>query len=367
MTRRVGAKAGGQPVAITGKVTWPRGAKEPQLDLALKGENLPFVRQTGLLLRGDLDLKMRTDEGGTTRVSGAVKLRDSLFLADVRSFIPGSGGRSAPLRRPPFFSVEQEPFNAWTLDVALTGPRFLRIRTPVFTGTASARFQLGGTLGDPRVTGEATVENGQVLLPFALMKVEQGTVRILASDPFEMRLMFAATGRRYGYDLRLDITGTANSPTILFSSSPALESEQVLLMVMAGEAPQNEVNYTGRQRATRLGAYVGQSLLGQLGADPTTAENFSLTVGERVSEQGRETYGLEYMLNERWSLVGEYDEFDDYNVGVKWRALRGEAARKRESLKAKEEEDAAVEASVERKKAREEKAAASGDGNGGRN
>lgn len=330
--REVRATTGGQPVTLTGTASLPPG-REPRLDLALLGENLPFVRQAGLLVRGDLDLRIKTGDDDVTRITGGTRLRDSLFLMDVRALLPSGGARNAPGRRPPYFAVTLPPFNAWTLDVAVDGDRFLRLRTPVFNGVASAHFRLRGTLGDPRVTGEAVVNQGQVLLPFATFAVRQGRVRITEMDPFEPRISLTGTSRRYGYDLRMEIGGTVERPELSFSSTPALESEQVLLMVMAGETPQNELSYTGRERAARLGAYLGQSLLGQLGADPTTADRLSVNVGERISRQGRETYEVGYELDPRWSLVGEYDEFDEYNVGVKWRFFSQKARRAEQEKK----------------------------------
>jgi translocation and assembly module TamB len=318
--KEVHASMGGQPVTLSGKVELPDG-KEPRLDLALRGEKLPFVRQAGLLVRGDLDLRIVTDDNAVTRITGATRLRESLFLMDVRALLPSGGARNAPGRRPPYFVVEAPPFDEWQLDVTVDGDRFLRLRTPVFAGLASAHFRLRGTLGDPRATGEAVINQGQVLFPFATFAVRQGEVRLTEANPFEPTISLMGTSRRYGYDLRMEMSGTVEKPLLTFSSTPALESEQVLLMVMAGEAPQNEVTYTGRQRAARLGTYLGQSLLGQLGADPSGSERLSVTVGERVSRRGRETYGVEYELTPRWSLVGEYDEFDDYNVGVKWRVF----------------------------------------------
>jgi len=64
--------------------------------------------------------------------------------------------------------------------------------------------------------------------------------------------------------------------------------------------------------------------------DDTQAERLSISTGERVSRQGRETYEVEYKLSDRFTLVGEYDEFDKYNAGVKWRMIapeKKEAAR----------------------------------------
>lgn len=316
--RQVRAKTGGQPVTLTGKVSLSDGW-EPRFDLALRGEKLPFVRQAGLLVRGDLDLRIVTDDAGLTRITGGTQLRDSLFLMDVRSLIPRGGARSAPGRRPPYFAVEHAPFDAWALDVQVRGDRFMRLRTPVFTGVLSTNFRLSGTLGDPRAIGEAVINEGQVLLPFATFAVRQGSVRLTESDPFDARLSLIGTGRRYGYDLRMELSGTAERPQLIFTSTPSLESDEVLLMVMAGELPQNELSFTGRQRAARLGVYLGQSLLDQFGADHETADRLSINVGERISRQGRETYGVEYEVAPRWTLVGEYDEFDEYNVGVKWR------------------------------------------------
>lgn len=318
--KQVSASSGGQLVTLSGTVALPEG-KTPRLDLALRGEKLPFVRQAGLLVRGDLDLRILTGDDEITRITGATKLRDSLFLMDVRAFLPTGGPRNAPGRRPPYFSVDVPPFDEWPLDVTVDGDKFLRLRTPVFSGVTSAHFRLGGTLGDPRAIGEAVVDQGQVILPFATFAVRQANVRLAEANPFEPRISLVGTSRRYGYDLRMEVTGTVEKPILTFSSTPPLESEQVLLMVMAGETPQNEVTYSGRQRAARLGAYLGRSLLGQLGPDPTAAERLSITSGERVSRQGRETYSAEYALSPRWSVVGEYDEFDEYNLGVKWRVL----------------------------------------------
>jgi translocation and assembly module TamB len=318
--RSVTAKAGGQPVTLSGTIQLPADAA-PRYDVALRGENLPFIRQTGLLVRGDLDLTLRTPAAGPPAISGTVRLRDSLFLSDVRAFLPG--GPKGGARQPPYFAVVTPPFEAWTLGVDISGGRFLRLRTAAFNGVASARFRLGGTLGEPRAIGEVMIDEGQVLMPFANFTVQQGTVRITEEHPHELAVFLRGTGRREGYELTLEITGTAEAPSIVFTSSPALDSEQLLLMVMTGAAPSNDITYSSTQRFARLGTYLGQSLLGSLGGDPTSADRLSIASGEDVSQQGRETYDVEYKLADRWKLVGEYDEFDDYNLGLKWRLYPG--------------------------------------------
>jgi translocation and assembly module TamB len=88
---------------------------------------------------------------------------------------------------------------------------------------------------------------------------------------------------------------------------------------MAGQPPKDEIATTESQRMARVGAFFGQSLLGSFSGDAGGADRLSITSGENVSEQGRETYNIEYRLNDRWALTGEYDEFDEYYAGLKWR------------------------------------------------
>jgi translocation and assembly module TamB len=312
----VTARMGGQLVKLQGRAQLPVN-RAPQLDLTLTGENLPFVRRSGLLIRGDLDLQLTTPASGIPVIQGNVGFRDSLFLADIRSLIP-SGGAKGVAARPPYFALETPPLNAWGLNIKVEGDRFLRLRTPVFNGVASTRFELSGTLGEPQIAGEALIDEGNIRLPFASFEVRQGEIR-LSRGQIEPQLYLAATTRRYGYDLRMELSGDASAPKLVFSSSPPLEAEQVLLMVMAGEAPSNEISTTDRQRVARFGAFFGQSLLGSLGGDPTGPERLTISSGGDISEQGRETYSIEYKLANRWALTGEYDEFDDYYGGVKWR------------------------------------------------
>ncbi len=317
---QVTATAGGRLVTLSGTIDFPDD-EAPRYAVALRGTDLPFVRQAGLLVRGDLDLTLRTPAAGPPVIGGTVRLRNSLFLSDVRSFLPG--GTNGDTRSPPYFSVEMAPLNTWKLNVGITGENFLRLRTPLFNGTATARLQLDGTLGEPRAIGEMIINQGQVLLPFATFIVKQGSAQIAESNPHELMIFLRATGRRYDYELTMEVTGTPESPSVVFTSSPALDSKQLLLMVMTGVAPQNELAVSSSQRLARLGTYLGQSLLTSIGGDATSADRLSLSTGENITRQGRESYEVEYKLADRWKLIGEYDEFDDYNVGLKWRLYPG--------------------------------------------
>ena len=288
-------------------------------DVALKGENLPLVRQTGVLVRGDVELKLSSPASGPPLLAGVVRLRDSLLFSDVRALLPR--GVRTRAQTPPYFAVELAPYRTWQLDVAVQGARFLKLRTALFNGIVSARFKLGGTLGVPSLRGEATIDEGAVKLPFATFVVQEGRVSLTPEQSSEPQVWLVGTVRRLNYDLRMEASGSAAAPALVFTSSPPLDSGQVLLMVMAGEPPHSETVYSDRQRVAQLGAFFGQSLFASLAGDSAATERLSLSSGESISRQGRETYEIEYRLSERWALVGEYDEFDDFNAGLKWRVF----------------------------------------------
>jgi translocation and assembly module TamB len=163
------------------------------------------------------------------------------------------------------------------------------------------------------------MSEGRVLFPFANFSVGTGRVRITQANPFTPSLDFRATTNTLGHDLAMSLTGAPDDPRLVFSSSPPLSSADILLLVMTGQSPDDGFAYTDQQRAFRLGTYLGQGILEQLLGLDMGEERLSLTSGDKVTRQGRETYKLEYKIDKRWTAVGEYDEFDDYNIGLKWR------------------------------------------------
>jgi translocation and assembly module TamB len=320
--QKLTAKLGGEPVSVDGSVTLVPG-EAPRLALGIKGKNLPLVRNTSLLIRNDIDLHANTDDLGVTRISGVITVRDSLALANLGSLLPT--GQRGVTRQPPYFTVDAEPFRTWPLAVEVRGQQAIKIRTTVFNGTASARFQLSGTLGEPRAVGELTVDQGQVLFPFATFVVQTGTVRLREADPFHATVNVIATSQRRDYQLRLEATGQLPTPTVVLSSTPTLDAEEVLLMVMTGQPPNNTdiTASSTAQRLALLGAYLGRGIFQDLGLGGE--DRLEISAGEQVSLQGRETYEFEYKLGRRWSLTGDYDQFDSYNAGVKWRVYTEES------------------------------------------
>jgi translocation and assembly module TamB len=289
----------------------------PPFQFRLTGTNVPLARQPESIIRSDLALAVTKTNGAPPLISGLAHMRDSYYLSDLSALVPGKVATSA--RRPPYFSIEDPGLADWRLALDVAGVRFLKVRSPLFNGELSANLKLQGTLKDPIALGDLKIDSGLVRFPFANFQVRQGLVTLSSQDPYHPQLLVSAASKQFGYDLRLEASGAVDAPVVQFNSTPPLSSEQIVLMVTAGQMPQNAFTLTPQQRAQTVALFLGRDVLSQMGFGDQTEDRLTVHSGEQVSDQGRPTYNVEYKLSPTWSLVGERDRFDDYNAGFKWR------------------------------------------------
>ena len=311
----------GQPMTITGEadLTEPGGT---EFALRVRSSRVPLVRRAGLIIRTELDLELKQGRTGPARVTGQVNFGPSLFSADLVELMPG--GVDRPETRPPYFSVEEKPFADWELDVAAHGEAFLRLTTPFYKDVLSTDARLTGTLGEPRVEGWVWGTGGTVVFPFGSIPAEQVLVTLSRDNPYEPRLVVSGAGRIMGYDIRMEVSGPASEPRLLFTSDPPLTSQQVFLMLTTGAVPDEAHTIGTSDRASRLAMFLGRNLaagLGIGGGGGSGDERLSIRSGEDFTREGRETIQVQYDFDGRWSVIGEYDRFDAYNGGIKFRLI----------------------------------------------
>ncbi len=320
---------GREPMTMPGKIDF-RDLDDLAFGFSVQGDDLPILRQAGLLLRSNLNVVAQKERGEEASITGEIVLQEGLFLMDTTVLTASGGGGQSAATRPPYFSVDVEPLGDWELDLAVTGDRFMRLQTPAATGVLSMDMKLSGTLREPLAVGRVEFEEGDLVFPFASFELTEGLIEMRIDDPYTPMLSLIGETRRFRYDLGIEITGSAFDPSIRFSSSPPLSSEQILLMVMAGDVPDANFNYSASQRASKIGTYLSQGLFSS-GGEGGLGSRFSLVTGENLSEQGKETLEMEFKLDERFQLLGEYDEYDAWNTGLRWRILRRRAKESSES------------------------------------
>jgi translocation and assembly module TamB len=311
---------GGETLRISGDIGLAKSTRNsgyPKIGLAIQGKNIPLARNPDVILRSDLDLVVTNGNNTIPIISGSADLRDSFLLRDIQTIAPGRV--TEPSRRPPYFSIEQPPIDQWGLNVRARGDRFMTIRSPFFQGQVSVAMNITGTLREPIAVGEANISEGKIIFPFAPLQVKQAIVSLRSQDPYRPRVFALASGRAFGYDIRMQAEGPADEPNIQFSSVPALTSEQIVLMLTAGQIPRTDFGFSNQEKASKLAFFVGKSLLSKLNPNQSAQERLVIRSGEDITEQGKETYSVEYKINKNWSLIGEYDRFGALNADVKWR------------------------------------------------
>jgi translocation and assembly module TamB len=313
---------GGERLSMGGKIDLSAESVSkgyPDVDFSIVGYNIPLARNPDVILRSDLNLRVTNGPNRIPVVSGIANLRDSFLLRDISTLVPGRVAR--PERRPPYFSLEQDPIDEWRLNIRVRGENFMRVRSPFFQGVASANFQVTGSMVEPIALGEASISSGTVIFPFATLAVRQALVSLTSEHPYLPHIFVVASGRAFGFDVRMEAEGPADEPVIEFSSVPSLTSEQIILMLTTGQIPREDFGFSNEDRAGRLAFFLGKSLWSKLNPGQPAEERLTVRSGEDVTEQGRQTYEVEYKLNDRWSLVGEYNRFGDLNANVKWKVF----------------------------------------------
>ncbi len=311
---QVTGTVGGRSLGLTGWVDFATLA-DPLFEMELAAERLDLIRQADLILRAHVDLRAsRTTVASPALISGEVTLLDSVWLRDLRAFTQQSA--SGVGRRPPFFSVEAAPLADWRLDVRLSGEDFLQVRTPVMNGLVSADLELSGTLENPLLIGSAWVPSGAIIFPFARLPVNEVRGRITMDEPHTIQLSGSGEGITYGYSVQFQLAGTADEPSLTFSSVPSLSQDAILLMVATGAVPSSDSGINATARAGRLALYLGQDIFSDL-LGSGGASRLEIRSGEGFSPFRRGGQVIEYKLNDDWSILGEYDDFGGYNVDLK--------------------------------------------------
>jgi len=301
-----GASVGGGTLSASGTITLEDWL-DPRYEFKVTGMNVPVVRTTDMILRSDADLTFALDPGEETPLlQGDLTLRNSTYLIDFDPFAPNV--ETGPGNRPPYFSVEEQPFADWRCDLTINGRDFLRVRSSLFATELSAALRLTRTLGDPLLLGSVRATSGRLRFPGMNMRIESLEAFITPEDPNLLQIEADAIGQNRRYVVTMNVSGSSDSPQIQFSSTPNLSNAQIVRLLATGTLDGGG--------AGAIGLYLGQALMGPGTGEDTLADRLSVEIGQEVTENGRSTVDVTYRLSDRWSVEGEYDRYDTYNLNL---------------------------------------------------
>ena len=333
---------GGAPVEVSGEVN--SLTQGPKFDLEISGKDLLLARTDTLKIRSDVEVAV-TGALSALEVTGSLRITEgrmlqekgSLNLGTLLSRAQGALGeshesdltqRSAALQ---LFSLRDAPLKDMVLNLAITSQQAIDLKGEAFKGRLRPDLRLLGPGETPYLVGSLYLDEFIFKLPVTDIKTESSVITFHEKRPLFPELALLGTCRVRGYDVTVSVTGPYNQPVVTLSSSPPLPADQLLLLVTTGKMPDSVDPEAQQKAAFAVAQYFAlhllQRLFGGEDIDDTSTsilDRFEYESGQNVSYSGADTWEARFrvkrdLLSPRDSLylVGQRDEFDGYNIGVR--------------------------------------------------
>jgi len=218
------------------------------LDLRLRGDHLPIIRNELLILRANADLRAQGPWAAPT-LTGVVGTVDSIFYRDLELLPIGSPFTTPAAATLPKFDTPRNPassmpelFRNWRLDVRLRTEDPVLIRGNFATGEVTGNVRLGGTLGAPAPDGTLQIKNLRAALPFSTLTVRSGTATFTPANGFDPLLEIRGTAEPRPYRVTIYAYGRASDPQLVLTSTPPLPENEIMTLLATGTTTSGLVN-----------------------------------------------------------------------------------------------------------------------------
>jgi translocation and assembly module TamB len=320
------------------------------------GSSLTLMADQFLLIDNDLAEAQASGEVVVTRdADGRIALRGDLTIdrADVVADPPTPSGVvplnvieiNVPPERADYFDAPTSRGPAVALDVDLSAPGRIFLRGRGLDIEMSLDAHVGGTTGNPVLTGEARVVRGEYEFAGKRFEFEESGVVYLATSAEDIRLDLEATRSAPTLTATVSIAGTAARPEITLSSIPSLPDDEVLSQVLFGRSASQLSPLEQAQIAASVGALAtggGFDIVGGLrefaGLDRLVfgggdASGLTVSGGKYISDDvyleltggGREggAVQVEWRVRGNLSFVSRVGGDGDTRLSVRWRRVIG--------------------------------------------
>jgi len=210
------------------------GKSPAAVEFSLNFSDFLVAHSDDMTVNADGDLKLL----GTLEamsLSGKLKVRHAEFYIPDR--LPASvvslevveiGGRDkgeAP---------KSAPVEPVALQIALDAPGQLFVRGHGVNSEWRGHVDIGGTTAGPLLTGQLSVNNGTVDLLGQSFSIDRGVVTFGANTTIDPMLDVQASATASSVTAQVNLSGTARSPKVALTSTPALPQDEILSRVLFG-------------------------------------------------------------------------------------------------------------------------------------
>ena len=146
------------------------------------------------------------------------------------------------------------------------------------------------------------------------MQINEGAAFIVPSEANTIQLNFTGTAQSASHVITMEVSNTIDEPYIQFHATPELPNTAIVRLLATGT--------TNESGAAAIGLYLSKGFLGAGSMNETLMDRLTIDFSKKQSRSGRQTFSARIELNEDWSLKGEYDQYDAYNMDLIWHLLR---------------------------------------------
>ena len=210
------------------------------LDVRLRGDHLPIIRNDLLILRVNADLRIQGPWLNAS-MTGTVGAIDSIFYRDVDLLPIGSPFTTPSAAELPKLDILKnrndsvpDPFRNWGLNLTIKTEDPILIRGNIATGEVTGDVNCGGTLGNPSPSGVFQIKNFRASLPFSTLSVPVGTLTFTPTTGFNPMLDIHGTAEVRPYRVNLYAYGSVSNPQLILTSNPPLPENEIMTLLAAG-------------------------------------------------------------------------------------------------------------------------------------
>ncbi len=300
------------------------------IDLNLRGDHLPLMRNELLILRANANLRLQ-GPWETATLSGTAGTVDSIFYRDIELLpigrpFTGPAAASVPKIDPPKTeggSIPQ-PFRDWRLDVMVNTEEPFLVRGNLANGDVTGKIRIGGTIGSPAPDGTLRVRNFKASLPFSTLTVARGTAVFTPANGFDPVLEIRGYAEPRPYRVDVYVYGQASDPQLVLTSNPPLPENEIMTLLATGTTTSGlEDPAAASSRAMQLlieelrrGRFLfGKQLRPVLGL--LDRVDFSLAEADPYSSESYSTATLS--ITDRWFISAGISDEGDSRTMVVWR------------------------------------------------
>ena len=155
----------------------------------------------------------------------------------------------------------------WRLDISARADNQIFVSGMGLESEWSARLRVSGTTKDPRIVGTMKVVRGNYTFAGRSFDIDTGTITFDGGPVTDPEINLTASASVQDVEGVIKVTGSAERPSIAFSSTPALPQDEILSRMLFGESVANISPTEALQLASAVnGLNGGSDYLNPLGA-----------------------------------------------------------------------------------------------------